>query len=73
MMEPRQTFSIALLCFNCGNDGTALWEEAGRFDRARGAERRLLSLTGKFHAESGRTNSGDPVIVCNECDEILPD
>lgn len=73
MPPARQTFPVSLVCPNCSNGGTALWEEAGLFDRSRGPERRLMSLEGKFHAEAGRTNSGDPVVVCSECDEILAD
>jgi hypothetical protein len=50
-----------------------VWEESADQDRARGAERSLISLHGEFHRETGRAASGDPVIVCNACDEIQPD
>jgi hypothetical protein len=35
--------------------------------------RKLVSVSSGFHAETGRTDSGDPVIVCGVCDCIQPD
>ena len=37
------------------------------------AEVILVEVHGEFHAETGRTESGDPVIVCNACDTIQRD
>jgi hypothetical protein len=71
MADEPQQFTIAVACPNCDGRGAAIWEESG--DPARGLARRLISLQGAFHRETGRTGSGDPVIVCNACDEILPD
>jgi hypothetical protein len=71
--QERQRFSASLKCPNCDAAGSAQWEESGSTDRTRGSERTLIGLLGEFHAETGRTNSGDPVIVCNACDEIQPD
>lgn len=71
--QERQQFAIAVKCLGCGASGSALWEESGSTDRTRGSERKLVSLQGDLHAETGRTRSCDPVIVCNICDEILPD
>ena len=69
----RRQFTVSFTCSNCGAQGAAVWEEAIDRDRPRGLERRLVSVHGTFHAEGGRTQSGDPLIVCNACDEILPD
>ena len=73
MTQQRQQFTVPINCANCNALGAVVWEEAGNHDRARGAERRLVSIHGAFHHETGRTNSGDPVIVCDACDEIQPD
>ena len=73
MPEQRQTFRVPLNCPNCRNKGVAVWEEADARDRARGPERKLISLEGAFHSETGRTMSGDPVVVCTACDEIQDD
>ena len=73
MADARQQFTVAITCANCGALGAVVWEETGDNHRRRGSERRLLSLHGEFHRESGRTNSGDPLIVCDACDEIQPD
>jgi hypothetical protein len=73
MADERQQFTVAITCPNCGACGAVVWEESADQDRARGAERSLISLHGEFHRETGRAASGDPVIVCNACDEIQPD
>jgi hypothetical protein len=69
--QDRQRFSVPLKCPNCGAEGFARWEEAG--GRRHGVERKLIVLDGGFHTEAGRTQSGDPMIVCDACDEIQPD
>jgi hypothetical protein len=71
--QERQRFSTSLKCPNCGVQGFVQWEESGGTDRMRGSERTLIVLDGAFHTEVGRTPSGDPIIVCNACDEIQPD
>lgn len=63
--------TIVLNCPNCGARGAARWEESGGNDRRR--VRKLIVLDGGFHTEAGRTQSGDPMIVCDACDEIQPD
>lgn len=73
MPDERQRFNASIKCPNCGAQGFAQWEESGSTDRTRGSERTLILLDGEFHTEAGRTQSGDPVIVCNACDEIQPD
>jgi hypothetical protein len=73
MADERQQFTFAITCPNCDASGAVVWEESADHDRARGSERRLISVDGEFHRETGRTASGGPVIVCNVCDEIQPD
>jgi hypothetical protein len=69
----RQDFQIAITCSNCGQPGTVTWQESVANQRPRGPERRLIDITPGFHAETGRTQSGDAVIVCDACDQIQPD
>lgn len=73
MTQDRQRSSTSLKCPNCGAQGFVQWEESGSTDRKRGSERKLIVLDGGFHTEAGRTQSGDPIIVCDACDEIQPD
>lgn len=68
----RDKFAKDLNCKNCGQAGVAVWEENSCLSEY-GPQRRLISLHGRFHWEEGRTASGDPVIVCTNCDEIQPD
>ena len=73
MTMEREKFSVHIECPHCGQPGLVGWEESGVNDRSRGAERKLVSLSKGFHSESGRTLSGDPVIVCDACDQIQAD
>ena len=54
-----------IACPDCGQQGTACWVEIG-------ASPRLVALTGGFHPESGRTSSGELLIICDRCDALLP-
>jgi hypothetical protein len=71
-MTERSQFTLTLDCPHCGQMGAAVWEENSRISKD-GPQRELIALEGEFHVEAGRTQSGDPLIVCNRCDEILPD
>jgi len=73
MGDERQQFTVAITCPNCDAPGAVVWEESADHDRTRGSQRRLVSVHGAFHRETGRIAPGDPVIVCNVCDEIQPD
>jgi hypothetical protein len=50
----------------------ALWEE-NSIANPSGPQRRLVRVAGDFHSELGRTQSGDPLIVCDKCDAIQAD
>lgn|SRR5690348_7050396 len=54
------------VCPDCSTTGWATWETGGQL----GSNRRLISLQGGFHAETGRTATGETLIVCNVCDTI---
>ena len=69
----RSRFSVILKCPHCGQIGQAVWEEASNNDRTRGPERQLIQVSSGFHPELGRTQSGDPLIICDECDHIQDD
>jgi hypothetical protein len=72
-MRGREQFTIDIACPHCGQNGHAVWEENAPSNRSGGAERALVQLSPGFHAEAGRTQSGDPVVVCDGCDTIQPD
>jgi hypothetical protein len=69
----RDQFTVPLKCPNCGQVGSAVWEEDDGHTKGQNAPRKLLRLSNGFHTEKGRTHSGDPIIVCDPCDEIQPD
>ena len=71
-MSERGRFTLPLTCPHCGAEGAVAWEENTQMS-AQGLQRSLVSVQGAFHAEAGRSNSGDPLIVCNSCDQIMPD
>jgi hypothetical protein len=57
--------NLALKCPKCGQAGFAVWEDGGD-DKPR----QLIHVSRGFHPELGRTRSGEPLIVCNDCDHI---
>ena len=61
--QARTTLPIA--CSDCGQQGTIVWE-------ASETARRLVEVSSGFHPETGRTSSGEVLIVCDACDMILP-
>jgi hypothetical protein len=69
----RDRFPNALTCPSCGQTGEIIWEENAIGYRQFGPERRLIDVTPGFHAEPGRTSSGDPLIICTNCDTIQAD
>ena len=68
----RDQFTQPLTCAHCGAHGSVTWEENSDTS-PNGPQRRLVAMDGGFHAESGSTRSGDPLIVCNGCDQIQAD
>jgi hypothetical protein len=68
----RASFVVAITCA-CGVAGSVTWEENVRAPQPHGPQRRLLSVSPGFHIESGRTQSGDPLVVCDGCDTIQDD
>jgi len=66
-------FKTTITCPTCSQTGSLQWEEGSGGGRERGGTRIYISVSEGFHREDGRMPSGDPVIVCNVCDEIQPD
>jgi hypothetical protein len=66
-------FTRDLNCSECGRQGRAVWQEAIIAMPPLGSRPRLVSLTPGFHAEGGRISSGAVLIVCDDCDMIMPD
>lgn len=71
--DARDRFPNSLKCPSCGQTGKIIWEENAVGHRQAGPERRLIDVTPGFHPESGRTESGDPLIICTNCDTIQAD
>jgi len=72
-MEEPVKFAVAFQCPNCGQKGARHWEEGADRSRKLGSARAYLSVSSGFHTEQGRSVNGEPVIVCDVCDEIQPD
>ena len=68
-----QQFSAPFKCAHCGQEGVRVWEEPDSQSRAAGEGRKLISVSEGFHIETGRTASGEPLIVCNVCDQFQVD
>jgi len=71
-LKPKQ-FTVAFKCLHCGEVGVRTWAESTGQSHAAGEGRTLISVTEGFHIETGRTVSGEPLIVCDACDQIQPD
>ncbi|MGH6873237.1 MAG: hypothetical protein ACREHE_17205 [Rhizomicrobium sp.] len=72
-MADGPKFQTAIACPTCGQTGELAWAEGPGGGQERGGTRVFLRVSDGFHVEEGRMPSGDPVIVCNACDEIQPD
>jgi hypothetical protein len=68
-----EQFVATFKCTNCEQAGDRTWEESSTQSRFVGEGRTLVCVSSGFHIETGRTATGEPLIVCNECDEIQPD
>lgn len=55
--------SSLIECLACGARGAMTWdgEDGGK---------RLISVAGEFHIETGRTKPDRKIIVCTQCDDI---
>jgi hypothetical protein len=68
----RRQFRVRITCPDCDTPGAVVWEENSHA-RDGGFRRLLVAVEGGFHPETGRTQSGDPLIICNVCDTIQKD
>jgi hypothetical protein len=73
IMSARDPFTLVITCPGCGQGGAVAWEEDDARTAGRRGARKLMQVSPGFHSESGRTQSGDRLIVCDQCDEIQPD
>lgn len=65
-MSSRQ-LSTVISCPNCEEPGLLVWEVLGP------DERRLISVHGNFHTETG-PGSELETVVCDKCgDDVLPE
>ena len=72
MADPVK-FAVALQCPNCGQKGARHWVEGTDQSRKLGSQRKYIDVSNGFHCEEGRAANGEPVVVCDVCDEIQPD
>ena len=72
-MKEAQKFAVAFKCPNCGQKGARHWEEGADGSRLPGSKRTYINVSSGFHCEEARAANGEPVIVCDVCDEIQPD
>jgi hypothetical protein len=73
-MQVREEFVVKIRCAKCAQHGTAIWEETDAIHRHKGAQRVLKFVSAGFSfSADALTQSGDPEIVCDHCDEVQPD
>lgn len=70
--EEPVKFATAFICPNCGQKGARHWKEGPDHGHAQGSNRLFVDVSRGFHCEDSRTANGEPIIVCDVCDEIQP-
>jgi hypothetical protein len=73
VVAERRNFETIIKCPTCGQSGSLAWVEGPGGGQERGGSRIFVLVSKGFHQETGRMPSGDPVIVCDNCDEIQPE
>jgi hypothetical protein len=63
-----EALGVRFNCANCALAGTYTWQVSST--KLGAQTRTLTSLSSGFHMELGRTASGEPMVVCDTCDEI---
>ncbi len=66
-------FAVAFVCPNCGQKGARHWKEGADGSHVRGSNRIYTDVSNGFHCEESRAANGEPLIVCDVCEEIQPD
>jgi hypothetical protein len=66
-------FAVAFTCSNCGQKGARHWKEGPDGGHGLGSKRTYIDVSSGFHAEDRRAANGEPVIVCDICDQIQTD
>jgi hypothetical protein len=49
------------------------WTEGPDGGHALGSKRTYIDVSSGFHPGDGRADNGEPIIVCDICDQIQPD
>jgi len=70
-MNQRERFTVAIRCPDCGQVGSAAWEENAADNRQHGVHRELILLSNGFRRSRQRGLSGNPRIICDRCDAAL--
>jgi hypothetical protein len=69
----RVQFTVSITCPQCGQAGSIASEEDDGMTPSMRGKRTLIRVSNGFHAEVGRTDPGDDLIICDHCDEIQAD
>lgn len=72
-MSTREEFAVAIRCPKCGHHGKSIWEETDGANCQHGPQRLLKFVSAGFSSENAQTQSGDPEIICDRCEAVLPD
>jgi len=72
-MDDPVKFAVAFKCPNCGQKGARHWVEGPDKSQKPGSQRRFIEVSSGFRCKDGRAANGEPVIVCDICDEIQAD
>jgi hypothetical protein len=71
-MSGGLTSVLAIKCQNCGQSGFAVWNAptpAADIDRSL---KNLVKISPGFHWEMGRSSPSELLILCDQCEQILP-
>jgi uncharacterized C2H2 Zn-finger protein len=60
----RDPFKLILKCPDCGPQGAAVRTRTA-------ADQQFDEIGAGFHSETGRTRTGEALIICDACDTIL--
>lgn len=68
-MSKRESFSLPVTCPICKKQGMVNWEE-NENPIHRGLERDLVAVPSGFYEGNKKDLSGDPEILCNDCNVV---
>lgn len=68
---PRERVAYVLICPGCTGMGTVIWDET-KEPSERKQDRKLVSVTIGFHAETDRLGLPGTWLICDSCDTSTP-